>query len=140
MRAHPIETGKIFIDENIDLTQMDTRATRSIFGFVSQTPFIFSGTIRENLVVNAGLELPDVAILKILNKAGLGKSNLKLWVFFILGNWLQRYGGLDAEVMESGSNFSFGEKQIICLCRMILARPRVSLHTLNLSYCLDNSN
>lgn len=52
---------------------MDLRAARSIFGFVSQTPFIFSGTIRENLVVNAHSELPDAAILEILGKSGLGK-------------------------------------------------------------------
>lgn len=42
LRAYPIETGKIFIDGGtIDISQMDPRAVRSMFGFVSQVPFIF---------------------------------------------------------------------------------------------------
>lgn len=45
--------------------------------------------------------------------------------FYFLDNWLKRCGGLDAEVTESGCNFSFGEKQIICLCRLILSKPKV---------------
>lgn len=45
----------------------------------------------------------------------------------IIGEWLTRVGGLDAEIAESGTNFSFGEKQIICLCRLILSKPKIVL-------------
>lgn len=127
MRAYPIETGKILIDETIDLAQIESCAARSIFGFVSQTPFIFSGTIRENLVLNNSFDSSDDSILEILSKAGLGKfSNNIICKKLLLESWLEQCGGLDAEVMESGSNFSFGEKQIICLCRLILAKPKVN--------------
>lgn len=109
-RAHPIETGKIFIDQTIDLMNLDLKAARSIFGIVTQAPFIFSGTVRENFCVNS--DVTDEQILHIINAAGLN-------------DWLDRVGGLDAEVVEGGSNFSFGEKQIICFCRLILSKPKV---------------
>uniref|UniRef100_A0A915DBV6 Uncharacterized protein n=1 Tax=Ditylenchus dipsaci TaxID=166011 RepID=A0A915DBV6_9BILA len=113
LRAHSIETGKIFIDGSIDIAQMDPRAVRSIFGFVSQQPFIFSGTIRENLMVDNNT-MPDDVIHTVISKADLD-------------SWLDRCGGLEAEVTESGKNFSFGERQILCLCRMILAKPKIIL-------------
>lgn len=109
-RAHPIETGKIFIDQTIDLMSLDLKAARSIFGIVTQSPFIFSGTIRENFSVNSVVS--DSEIIEVIQKAGLS-------------DWLRRAGGLDAEVVEGGSNFSFGEKQIICFCRLILSKPKV---------------
>ncbi|KAI1722771.1 ABC transporter transmembrane region domain-containing protein [Ditylenchus destructor] len=115
LRAHPIETGKIFIDGFIDIAgpQLDPRAVRSMFGYVSQHAFIFSGTIRDNLVVDKE-SIPDETILSIIVKAGLE-------------DWLANCGGLDAEVTESGNNFSFGERQILCLCRTILAKPKIIL-------------
>lgn len=48
----------------------------------------------------------------------------------LTGPWLERAGGLDAEVSEGGSNFSFGEKQIICLCRLVLSQPKVGGYSL----------
>jgi ATP-binding cassette subfamily C (CFTR/MRP) protein 10 len=112
LRAHPIETGKIFIDSTIDLGKLELKAVRSIFGIVTQSPFIFSGTVRENFCVNYAVS--DAEILDIVSKAGLRK-------------WLNRVGGLDAEIAEGGANFSFGEKQIICLCRLILSKPKIVL-------------
>uniref|UniRef100_A0A914YMM3 Uncharacterized protein n=1 Tax=Panagrolaimus superbus TaxID=310955 RepID=A0A914YMM3_9BILA len=52
LRAHPIETGKIFIDSTIDLGNLELKAVRSIFGIVTQSPFIFSGTVRENFCLD----------------------------------------------------------------------------------------
>uniref|UniRef100_A0AC35FY07 Uncharacterized protein n=1 Tax=Panagrolaimus sp. PS1159 TaxID=55785 RepID=A0AC35FY07_9BILA len=112
LRAHPIETGKIFIDSTIDLGKMELKAVRSIFGIVTQSPFIFSGTVRENFCVNFAVS--DAEILDIISQAGLR-------------DWLNRVGGLDAEIAEGGANFSFGEKQIICLCRLILSKPKIVL-------------
>jgi ABC-type multidrug transport system fused ATPase/permease subunit len=74
LRAHPIETGKIFIDGTVDVGQIDPKAVRSIFGLVTQSPFIFSGTVRENICVDK--EYPDHAIIAILHKAGLGKFSV----------------------------------------------------------------
>lgn len=89
---------------------MDPKAVRSIFGLVTQSPFIFSGSIRENVCVDRAY--PDDELISILHRAGLE-------------NWLKRVGGLDGEIAESGANLSFGEKQILSLCRLILSKPKV---------------
>uniref|UniRef100_A0AC34QIF0 Uncharacterized protein n=1 Tax=Panagrolaimus sp. JU765 TaxID=591449 RepID=A0AC34QIF0_9BILA len=142
-RAHLIETGKIYIDQTIDILSLDLKAVRSIFGYVTQSPFIFSGTIRENFCVNSNVT--DDLIIEIINKAGLtewlqrvgglnaevveGGNDLIIEIINKAGltEWLQRVGGLNAEVVEGGSNFSFGEKQIICFCRLILSKPKIIL-------------
>lgn len=87
LRAYPIETGKILLDgDALDTIEMDPRVVRSIFGFVSQTPFIFrlliknlktikkffSGTIRENLTMNSKALVTDEEILSIIIEAKLG--------------------------------------------------------------------
>ena len=45
-----------------------------------------------------------------------------------MGEWLQRVGGLNAELVEAGKSLSLGEKQLICLCRLILSKPKVSIN------------
>ncbi|KAI6236711.1 hypothetical protein M3Y95_00187400 [Aphelenchoides besseyi] len=113
LRAHPLETGKIFVDQTIDLgSNIDPHAARSLFGVVSQTPFLFSGTIRDNLRMNN--DVSDHEINHIVEQAGLT-------------TWLERAGGLDAQVEAAGANFSYGEKQILCICRLILSRPQIVL-------------
>ncbi|KAI6186898.1 hypothetical protein M3Y98_00183300 [Aphelenchoides besseyi] len=112
LRAHPLETGKIFVDQTIDISNIDPHAARSLFGVVSQTPFLFSGTIRDNLRMNN--DVSDDEINHIVEQAGLT-------------TWLERAGGLDAQVEAVGANFSYGEKQILCICRLILSRPQIVL-------------
>ncbi|CAD5224372.1 unnamed protein product [Bursaphelenchus okinawaensis] len=113
LKAHPVESGKIFIDGTIDIGQLDPKAVRSLFGVVNQTPFIFSGTIRENIKLNND-NVSDIEILELLEMAKLSL-------------WLDRCGGLDAEVIEGGANFSYGERQIIQVCRLVLSKPKIVL-------------
>jgi ABC-type multidrug transport system fused ATPase/permease subunit len=72
LRAHPIETGKIFIDATIDLSKLDPKAVRSMFGVITQTPFLFSGTIRENLQMD-NEQISDEEITALLCQAGLSE-------------------------------------------------------------------
>lgn len=111
LRAHPIESGKIKIDDSIDIHDLDPKAVRSLFGVINQTPFIFSGTVRENIKLNND-QATDEEILDLIQVAGLN-------------DWLGRCGGLDAEVIEGGANFSHGERQIIQVCRLVLSKPKV---------------
>jgi ABC-type multidrug transport system fused ATPase/permease subunit len=39
-------------------------------------------------------------------------------------DWVQQFGGLDAEIREGGKNLSFGERQLISLLRLALTRPK----------------
>lgn len=120
LRAHPIETGKIHIDEIIDLDSLDLKSARSLFGYVSQHPFLFSGTLRENLCVD---KIPaitttsnDEQILEMI--AGIGLSDWFGQLF---------HAGLETEITENGRNLSFGERQLICLLRLAFSRPKIIL-------------
>ncbi|CAD5232242.1 unnamed protein product [Bursaphelenchus xylophilus] len=113
LKAHSIESGKIFIDGTVDISQLDPKAVRSLFGVVNQTPFLFSGTIKENIKLN-NEGVTDIEILELIEVAGLRL-------------WLERCGGLEAEVIEGGANFSYGERQIIQVCRLVLSKPKIVL-------------
>jgi ABC-type multidrug transport system fused ATPase/permease subunit len=86
---------------------------RQTLAIIPQDPFLFSGTIRENL--DPYQHYTDEEILVVLEKChlhdlveNLGKINLNLHFVFILflGN------GLDSVIVERGRNFSVGQKQV----------------------------
>ncbi|MFP6808467.1 MAG: ABC transporter ATP-binding protein/permease [Pseudomonadales bacterium] len=79
---------------------VDVNCVRSHFGVVPQDPYLFSGTIRFNL---AG-DLKDVSDNSL--KAALATVDLNV--------------DLDAKVLEGGKDYSVGERQLLCLARLIL--------------------
>ncbi|VDK43637.1 unnamed protein product [Anisakis simplex] len=109
LRANPIDSGRIFID-GIDIASVELHSLRAIFGIVTQSPFVFSGTLRDNLCL--GHHFSDQQLKVITSIAN----------FAILS---QRLGGIDGVIEEGGANLSFGEKQIISICRLILHRPKI---------------
>ncbi|TKR89661.1 hypothetical protein L596_013728 [Steinernema carpocapsae] len=111
LRAHPIESGRIFID-GVDSASINLRSLRSQFAVVTQRPFVFSGTLRDNFTV--GGIVSDADILAIVQRVGFS-------------DFVTKAGGLDGEIKESGSNFSSGEKQILSICRLILSKPKIVL-------------
>ncbi|OGV46264.1 MAG: hypothetical protein A2X46_18470 [Lentisphaerae bacterium GWF2_57_35] len=86
---------------------------RRRIGVVFQSPELFRGTIRENLLIRA----PDVCEEELLS----GLATLGL------GEVTARRGGLEARMAESGTDWSGGEAQRIALLRALLARPDVLL-------------
>ncbi|VDM39196.1 unnamed protein product [Toxocara canis] len=108
LRANPIDSGRIFID-GVDINSVELHSLRSIFGIVTQTPFVFSGTLRENLCL--AHDFAEERLHKIAEIANFGSL-------------IKRLGGIDGVIEEGGSNLSFGEKQIISICRLVLARPK----------------
>ncbi|KAL3115762.1 hypothetical protein niasHT_007767 [Heterodera trifolii] len=118
LRAVPLESGKIFVDEVIDLDSVGLDSARSLFGFCSQHPFLFSGTLRENLCLrlanDSSSSVDDQSLLNCISSIGLGQ-------------WLDHFGGLSAEITEGGRNLSFGERQLISLLRLALSNPRIIL-------------
>lgn len=79
---------------------------------IPQDPFLFSGTIRENLDPLG--EFRENEMWDALNKVSLVEV-------------IKRLGGLDNMVDGSGSNFSSGQKQLICLARAVLHNAKVSM-------------
>ncbi|RCN26351.1 ABC transporter, ATP-binding protein [Ancylostoma caninum] len=86
---------------------------RRVFGVVPQHPFIFSGSLYENLAV--GCE--HVTENQVANIARVAH----------LESLMTRIGGLDGQIEEGGKNLSFGERQIISICRVLLAKCKVVL-------------
>jgi ABC-type multidrug transport system fused ATPase/permease subunit len=91
---------------NRSIYEMDVRELRMLFGVVPQSPYLFAGTIRSNLdrVGTISIEILE----KSMKSVGLQFP-------------------LDHTVTEGGGNFSVGERQLICLARVIAAGRSIVL-------------
>ena len=105
--------GKVFLG-GIDLATLAPAVTREIVGYLPQEARLLSGTLRDNLVM--GLPDPgDEAILAAAKRTGL------------IDLILAQPAGLALELTEGGRGVSGGQKQLIAITRMLLARNRVWL-------------
>ncbi|KAL9237382.1 hypothetical protein vseg_011936 [Gypsophila vaccaria] len=102
--------GKIIVD-GIDISSIGLHDLRSRFGIIPQDPTLFNGTVRFNLDPLG--QHSDVEIWEVLSKCQLkdGVEDKEL--------------GLDSLVVEDGSNWSMGQRQLFCLGRALLRRSRV---------------
>ncbi|KAH9625392.1 hypothetical protein KSS87_011463 [Heliosperma pusillum] len=102
--------GKIVVD-GIDISTIGLHDLRSRFGIIPQDPTLFNGTVRFNLDPLG--QHNDVEIWEVLKKCQL-KDVVQ-----------EKELGLDSFVMEDGSNWSMGQRQLFCLGRALLRRSRV---------------
>jgi len=111
-RLFDVTGGKILLDGH-DVRHLSLRTLRRAIGFVSQDPFLFSTTIRENIAF--GLEQPDEAgrIREAASAAGL------------TGDLETFPAGYDTVVGERGLTLSGGQKQRVTLARAIAVEPPV---------------
>jgi ATP-binding cassette subfamily B protein len=110
-RFYEFQEGAIEID-GIDIRQFDLIALRQQMGIVSQVPFLFSGTVEENITYGCpGCQAEE--ILKVANEIGDGE-------------WLETLpNGLDTEVGERGSQLSMGQRQLVALMRVLIQKPSI---------------
>ncbi|KAI5057619.1 hypothetical protein GOP47_0027634, partial [Adiantum capillus-veneris] len=102
-------TGFITID-GIDTSKVSLHQLRSKLAVVPQSPFLFEGTIRDN--VDPHGNATDHRIWEILDKCHLRQTILSL-------------GGLDMNVKEGGEILSLGQRQLLCLSRVFLQATKV---------------
>ncbi len=93
------QAGDIRIGD-VSIFDVDIHCLRRHFGVVPQDPYLFSGTIRFNLVGEL-TEVPDDRLIEVLRTVGLDID-------------------LDATVLEGGKDYSVGERQLLCIARLIL--------------------
>ncbi len=110
-RFYDIQEGSIAID-GIDIGSVTQESLRSRIGLVLQDPFLFMGTVRENIRYGKP-EATDEEILQATEVIGARR------LFENLEN------GFDTEVGERGNKLSEGERQLVSFARALLANPRI---------------
>ncbi len=100
----------------LPLGAIPLKALRNFIGFIPQSPFIFSGSIRENLLMGASeSDVPCARIEHAVEMSKLGDLIVKR----------RKAGGLDAPVGAGGASLSAGERQRIALARVFLRDPGI---------------
>ncbi|HVB92335.1 MAG TPA: ABC transporter ATP-binding protein [Acidimicrobiales bacterium] len=110
-RFYDPTAGRVLID-GYDLRTVTLSSLRSQLGVVPQEPFLFAGTIRDNISF-ARPEASDDAVWEAVHQVGLTELVNRLPF------------GLDTVVHERGQSLSSGERQLIALGRAFMAEPRV---------------
>ncbi len=112
-RNYDIQKGQILID-GIDIKKIKISSLRRHFGQMLQDVFLFSGTIRSNILLR--LEgVSDGEVMDACRYVNADKFIGKLT------------GGLDEEVRERGNNFSAGQRQLLSFARTIIHKPAVMI-------------
>ena len=110
-RFYDPTAGRVLIDGH-DLRGVTQYSLRHQLGVVPQEPFLFAGTIGDNIAF-ARPEASDAEIQEAVDRVGLADV-------------IERMpNGLDTVVHERGQTLSSGERQLIALARAFLAHPRV---------------
>jgi len=113
-RLYDPTKGQIMLD-GVDIRSMDQDTRTSKIGFILQEPFLFSGTIRDNILYgNTEYQnISNEALSQVLLESGLD-------------GLLERFdGGLSAELKSSGDGISLGQKQLIAFIRAVLRKPEL---------------
>jgi len=112
-RNYEFQKGEILID-GIDIRKIKISSLRRHFGQMLQDVFLFSGTIRSNIVLREE-NIPDEEIMEVCRYVNADRFISKL------------DHGLDEEVRERGNNFSAGQRQLLSFARTIIHKPSVMI-------------
>jgi len=110
-RFYDITDGRILIDGR-DIQDVTLDSLRRQLGMVPQEPFLFTGTIAYNIRFGR----PEATDEEVIAAAKAANAH-----DFIMA--LPK--GYDTEILEGSANLSLGQRQLICLARVILAQPRI---------------
>ena len=106
----PESCGEVIID-GIPIKAINLQETRRCVFVLGQSPVLFSGSLRKNLDLTE--QFTDADLWQVLQDVQLKESVKSL------------HGQLDHELLENGANISVGERQLICLARVLLQRNKI---------------
>ena len=110
-RFYEFQEGDLRVDGK-DVRQLDLSQYRRQIGLVPQDPFLFSGTVKDNIHYG----LPDASDEQVCQAAMRIAS----------GTWLEALSnGLDTEVGSRGTSLSMGQRQLVALARVFLKDPAI---------------
>jgi ATP-binding cassette subfamily B protein len=110
-RFYEFQSGKILID-GMDIRSFNLNSYRRKLGIVSQSPFLFSGTVLENICYTCEKAIPE-EVEKVARQIGDGE-------------WLDTLpNGLFTEVGERGARLSMGQRQLVSLMRVLIQKPAI---------------
>lgn len=113
MRFYETDSGRILID-GVDITELKRRDLRSLFSMVLQTPWLFNGTVRDNIAYGRE-DATDEEIIRAAEMAYADSFIRKL------------PKGYETMINEDASNISEGQKQMLTIARAFLSDPVILL-------------
>jgi ATP-binding cassette, subfamily B, bacterial len=111
-RFYEFQKGVLMVD-GVDIRSFDLTEYRQQLGVVSQIPFLFSGSVMDNICYACPRSLEEGEVENLANQIGNGE-------------WLETLpNGLMTEVGERGSRLSMGQRQLVSLMRVLVQRPAI---------------
>jgi ATP-binding cassette subfamily B protein len=110
-RFHDPTSGSVLVDGH-DLRDVESRSLRSQMGIVPQEPFLFSGTIADNIAFGK----PDASREEVIHAGTLVGLDSVVEAFDT---------GWDSQVGERGVQLSSGQRQLVAFARALVADPRI---------------
>ncbi|ATF12051.1 ABC transporter ATP-binding protein [Brevibacillus sp. HB1.4B] len=108
-RFYDVTSGTIYLDGK-DIREYSRDSLRRSFGFVLQDTYLFSGTIKENIMYGK----PDATDTEVVAAAKMANADV------FINRLPMRY---DTMLTENGGNLSQGQRQLLAIARVILAKP-----------------
>lgn len=109
MRFYEVNSGKILVDQK-NITDITRGSLRRSYGMVLQDTWLMTGTIRDNIIIGK----PDATEEEIVQAAKEAHSY----------NFIKRLpNGFDTWITEDGGGLSQGQKQLLCITRVMLCLP-----------------
>lgn len=111
MRFYDVDSGTIKVS-GFDVRDLPRQTLRSMYGMVLQETWLFGGTIRDNITYGK----PDASEEEIIAAAKAAHAH----------SFIKKLpNGYDTVISEDGGNISQGQKQLLCIARVMLAKPPI---------------